>query len=170
MNRSIVYVGVFLFLGGLGLLLFPWLTSGKEVVDLFVQIGFIVVPSGLAISLWGGLSPDPELSTVAGSLGNPDENILRRQPSVQVPVGAARYRPSSGDSTNCRHCYTSIPRKGLICPRCGRRRECVNCHKPLFWLAGAVRCAPCVRDEVYCDCPVTIRHASSVRGTYARRI
>jgi hypothetical protein len=168
MNRSIVYAGLLLLVSGIGLILLPFLTSGVERVDLEVEIGLFAFPAGIAVMLWGGASPDPELSTVRGFLGNPEENLLWRRETGYIPEGPARFRPSPRESVNCRFCYTSIPAQQLLCSRCGRRRECRNCQKPLFQLAGAVRCAPCVRDEAYCNCP-SLRPRATSRGPMARR-
>lgn len=162
MNRSIVFLGVFFLIFAIGLFAFPELVSGAESVDLEVQIGIFVLPAGIAIVIWGSAAPDPRVTTVGGLFGNSEENELRKRLARAAPTGAARYRPSPLESANCRKCYTAIPARVADCPRCGSRRECRGCNKPLFYLAGAVRCAPCLKDEVYCSCPM-VRRPDPVR-------
>lgn len=153
MNRSLTLLGAFLVVLALGLNAYPVVTEGAWHFGLPVMVSLALLPAGLVVVLFGATSPDPRATTVGGLFGNPDENLLRRRLPRGVPSGPARYRPSPLESVNCPQCYTAIPAGALSCPRCGRARECRNCHKPLFFLAGAVRCAPCLRDEVYCDCP-----------------
>jgi LSD1 subclass zinc finger protein len=134
-----------------------------ESVDLEVQLAIFVLPVGIAILVWGSVAPDPRVTTVGGLFGNADENELRRRRLARAPPqGAARFRPSPLESANCRKCYTAIPARLVDCPRCGTRRDCRGCNKPLFYLAGAVRCAPCLKDEIYCSCPM-VRKAEAVR-------
>ncbi|HXQ94630.1 MAG TPA: hypothetical protein VN864_05625 [Thermoplasmata archaeon] len=153
MNRSIVFVGLFLFILAIGLFAYPEISEGVESVDLEVQLGIVVLPLGIAVAVLGAAAPDPRVTTVGGMFGNADENELRRRLAKNPPTGEARFRPSPLESVNCRRCYTLIASQVADCPRCGARRECRGCNKPLFLLAGAVRCAPCLRDEVYCSCP-----------------
>jgi LSD1 subclass zinc finger protein len=153
MNRSIVGLGLAFVVLAFGLFAYPEIVFGAESVDLPVQIGVLVLPLGIAISIWGSIAPDPRVPTVGGMFGNADENELRRRAVRAPPAGDARFRPSPLESVNCRKCYTAIPARLVDCPRCGTRRECRGCNKPLYYLAGAVRCAPCLKDEVYCSCP-----------------
>jgi hypothetical protein len=168
MNRSIVFLGLFLFIVAIALFAYPEIVNGSESVDLEVQGGIFALPLSIAVAIWGAAAPDPRVTTVGGVFGNADENEMRRRLSRAPPSGEARFRPSPLESVNCRRCYTLIPARLLDCPRCGGRRECRGCNKPLFFLAGAVRCAPCLKDEVYCSCP-KLRKGPSSRGPGARR-
>ncbi|MCI4350442.1 MAG: hypothetical protein L3K15_02875 [Thermoplasmata archaeon] len=153
MNRSITFLGLgFLVLAG-GLVAYPDLVYGAEVLDFEVEVGLLTLPAALSVILWGAAAPDPRVTTVRGVFGNPEENIVGRKLDKSAAIADARYRPSPKEPVNCRQCYTLIPPELADCPRCGRRRECRGCGKPLFFLAGAVRCAPCLHDEVYCNCP-----------------
>lgn len=147
------YLGLFLI--GLGFLLMAWpiVLSGAFSVGPGLFIALVMVPVGIGVVFYAALSPDPERSTIGGWFGNPEENWLRRRERARPLHDPSRYRPSPRESVNCRGCYTAIPAQQADCPRCGRRRACRNCGKPLFYLGGAVRCGPCVKDEVYCDCP-----------------
>jgi hypothetical protein len=154
MNRSIVLLGVPVLLWG------AMIVAAGELVasnggwqSNALAAGTLLLSAGVGIALWGLASPNPYLTTVRGLFGNPDENELERRLQVPGPSTVARYLPSPRESVNCRYCYTAIPAQALVCPRCGRRRECRECGKRLFFLSGAVRCAPCIRDEVYCNCP-----------------
>lgn len=157
MNRSIVFLGGFLLAVAIALFAYPEFLNGAESVDLEVQLAIFVLPLSLAVVVWGSIAPDPRITTVGGLFGNADENELRRRLGRVPATSPVRYRPSPLESVNCRKCYTAVPAGLVDCPRCGTRRECRGCHKPLFYLAGAVRCAPCLKDEVYCSCPVQRR-------------
>ncbi len=170
MNRSITYLGLAVLLGAMGLVASPVLLSGVERLTVAVEVGILTLPVGLSVILWGAASPNPESTTVGGLFGNPDENVLRRLLKPPPPTWNARYNPGPRESAECRHCRTAIPWDMAQCPRCGRRRECRACNKPLFFLSGAIRCAPCVRDEVYCNCPKVKRAATSVTGTRGRSL
>lgn len=153
MNRSITLFGVGLVLLAVGLIAYPIAAGGAEVFDVEQAAGVLVFSVSASVVLWGLTSPDPSVTTVTGFLGNPDENELNRRLARRAPTGAARYRPSPRESVNCDACYTAMAAQEVLCPRCARRRACQACGKPLFRLAGAVRCGPCVKDEMYCDCP-----------------
>lgn len=168
MNRSITFLGLLLLLVAIGCIASPFALTGVERFTLLVELGVFVLPAGLSVILWGAASPNPEMTTVGGLFGNPDENVLRRTLRPATPTWNARYIPGPRESANCRFCYTVIPWDLAQCPRCGRRRECRACGKPLFFLTGAVRCAPCLRDEVYCNCPKVRRTVSTVTGTRGR--
>ncbi|HZY70511.1 MAG TPA: hypothetical protein VFF67_05990 [Thermoplasmata archaeon] len=165
MNRTITFLGLAVLLGGIGLVIYPLVTSGSEALDIEVESGIFVLPVALSVLLWGASAPDPRVTTVRGVFGNPDENLLQRRLDRNPALAAARYRPSPKEPVNCRSCYTLIAPELADCPRCGRRRECRGCGKPLFFLAGAVRCAPCLHDEVYCDCPKVRRTPPAGRGS-----
>jgi hypothetical protein len=166
LNRSITFLGLFILLIGLALIASPIVLSGSESVTPFLEAGIFVLPVGLTTILWGASSPNPAVTTVAGILGNPEENILRRSEAGASRRPDIRYLPGPREPVNCRHCYTLIPWDVAECPRCGRRRECRACGKPLYFLSGAVRCLPCVRDETYCNCPQVRRGAA--RGPAGR--
>jgi hypothetical protein len=153
MNRSIVFVGLALMILSIGLFAYPEILTGAEAVDLEVQVGIVVLPLGIAVIVLGAAAPDPRVTTVGGMFGNSDENEMRRRLARAPPTGQARFLPSPLESVNCRKCYTAVPAQMADCPRCGTHRECRGCNKPLYFLAGAVRCAPCLKDEVYCSCP-----------------
>ena len=153
MNRAITYLGLGVLLASGFLIAYPDLLNGAEVLDFEVEVGLLTLPGGLSVILWGASAPDPRVTTVRGVFGNPEENIVGRKLERSAAIAQARYRPSPKEPVNCRQCYTLIPPELADCPRCGRRRECRGCGKPLFFLAGAVRCAPCLHDEVYCNCP-----------------
>jgi hypothetical protein len=152
-NRSIAFLGIAVLLLGIGFLAYPIAVMGFEQVDAEQEVGILVLSASASIILWGMTSPDPAVTTVSGLFGNPDENELRRRLRPAGPGGPARYLPSPRESVNCSSCYTAMPAQQVLCPRCGERRTCRRCGKPLFQLAGAVRCGPCVKDEVYCHCP-----------------
>jgi hypothetical protein len=153
MNRRITLVGVLVLLIGISLMISPVAIYGVLRIDLEFELGIFTLPIAISIFLLGASAPDPSVTTVTGVFGNPDENFLRKVERRPAFDERLRYEPSPKESTNCVHCYTAIPWNIAECPRCGRRRACRGCSRPLFLLAGAVRCAPCVRDEVYCNCP-----------------
>jgi len=153
LNRGITLFGLFVLLVGVGLIASPIVLTGQETFTNFLEIGIFVLPVGLSVILWGASSPDPRVTTVGGVFGNPDENLLRQQQHVVSKPTHARYLPGPRETVNCRQCYTGIPWDAAECPRCGRRRECRACGRPLYFMTGAVRCLPCVRPETYCNCP-----------------
>jgi hypothetical protein len=152
-NRSITLLGVFVLLLAIGSLVWPLITQGVLVLDPIADTGIVVFPAALMIILWGVSRPDPAITTVGGVFGNPEENVLRKQVVPPSYGHAARHRPGPRESVNCRRCYTAVPADLLDCPRCGTRRLCRECGKPLDLLSGGVRCVPCVKDEIFCDCP-----------------
>lgn len=150
MNRTITFLGLFVLVVGIGLIASPVMLNGKETVTPILEVGIFVLPVGLTTILWGASSPNPGVTTVAGLLGNPEENEMRRRAATRsVDV---RFQPGPREPVNCRHCYTLIPWEIVECPRCGRPRECRACGRRLFFVTGAVRCLPCVRAETYCNC------------------
>ncbi len=164
MNRAITFLGLAILLVGIGLIASPITLTGVETVTPYLELGIFVLPVGLAVILWGASSPDPRLTTVAGVFGNPEENVMRRAEVGSSRPYDVRYMPGPRESINCRACYTLIPWNLAECPRCGRRRECRTCGKPLFFLSGAVRCLPCVRVEAYCNCPRISRPIAALSG------
>lgn len=170
MNRSLALVGLVLVIVAILLVALPFLVSAGTVdTDLFFGAGLLFLV-GFAILFVGATSPDPKVTTVGGLLGNPivDESRKAEEALVNAPTSRVRYAPGPKEPVNCRYCYTGIPWNILDCPRCARPRQCRNCNKRLYFLAGAVRCAPCVRDEAYCNCPRV--RPTGMRPVGARRV
>ncbi|MCI4368964.1 MAG: hypothetical protein L3K09_05320 [Thermoplasmata archaeon] len=163
MNRGIVSVGLLTLFVAIGLLTYPFATTGVEQFGLVMGAGVFVLPVSLSVILWGASAPNPDVTTVGGVFGNRDEDAVRRMLSPKAAVPEARFLPGPRESMNCLSCYTAIPWDIGVCPRCGRPRECRACGRPLFLLAGAVRCGPCVRLEAYCNCPKP-KHPRSVHA------
>jgi len=138
---------------GIAFIASPEALNGAETVTPLLEIGIFVLPVGLTTVLWGASSPDPRLTTVRGVFGNPDEALLSRMLEGTPRSIDVRYLPNPREPVNCRHCYTLIPWNVAECPRCARRRDCRACGKSLYFVTGAVRCLPCVRDETFCNCP-----------------
>ena len=153
MNRGITLFGTFVLLAGIGFIASPVVLTGVETFTTLLEVGIFTLPVGLAIVLWGASSPDPAATTVTGVFGNPDENAVRQMERAARRNYDVRYLPGPRETVNCRKCYTGIPWDSAECPRCGRRRECRACGRPLFYITGAVRCLPCIRDEMFCNCP-----------------
>jgi hypothetical protein len=153
MNRTTISVGAAIVVVALGCFAAPEATTGHESFGFWIEAGVLFLGIGVSVVLWGSLDPDPRITTIGGFFGNRDEDAIRKWVDRHAPAGPLRYRPSPLESVNCENCYTAIPARSLMCPRCGRNRLCRNCRKPLFFLAGAVRCGPCVRDELFCACP-----------------
>ncbi len=164
MNRAITFLGLAILLVGIGLIASPEILAGVETFTPLVEVGVFILPVALSTILWGASSPDPRATTVAGVFGNPEENVLRRHEGAGGRTYDVRYLPGPKESVNCRRCYTLIPWDVAECPRCGGRRECRACGRPLYFLTGAVRCLPCVRAETYCNCPKRPR-APTLPGT-----
>jgi hypothetical protein len=155
MNRSLALVGLILVIVSILLVSIPFLvTSAFQVNDALYATGFLFLV-GLVILVQAATSPDPTVTTVGGLLGNPviDESRKAEEAITGIPVRQFRYAPGPKEPVNCRYCYTLIPWNILNCPRCARPRHCRNCGKQLYFLAGAIRCVPCVRDESQCNCP-----------------
>ncbi|MCI4353312.1 MAG: hypothetical protein L3K14_08035 [Thermoplasmata archaeon] len=170
MHRSLALVGVVLVIGAILAVAIPFLvTSAFLDGDAFYGAGLVFL-LGVVLLLRGATAPDPTVTTVGGFLGNPVVDESRRAEEALLSPAArhVRYAPGPREPVNCRHCYTIIPWDVVDCPRCARPRECRSCGKRLYFLAGAVRCAPCVRDETYCNCPRV--RPSGVRPSGARRL
>ncbi len=170
MNRSLALVGLVLVLVALFLVSIPFLVTSAFRIGYEVYVAALLFLVGLGILFQGATAPDPAVTTVGGLLGNPlvEESRRAEEAVTNVPPSQVRYALGPKEPVNCPHCYTVIPWNVLRCPRCGRPRRCRNCGKELYYLAGAIRCAPCVRDESQCNCP-KIR-ASGARPTGVRRL
>jgi hypothetical protein len=170
MNRSLALVGVVLVIVSILLISIPFLVTSSFKVTYIVYVTGLLFLIGLVILYQGATAPDPSVTTVGGLLGNPivDESRRAEEAVTNVPLSPVRYAIGPKEPVNCRQCYTAIPWNVVNCPRCGRARQCRNCNKPLFFLAGGVRCAPCVRDESQCNCPRV--RASGARPTGVRRL
>ncbi|HEV2317016.1 MAG TPA: hypothetical protein VGV89_05530 [Thermoplasmata archaeon] len=154
MNRIFTALGALLLVAGAVCISLPFWIGNTPGANAFLFLGAIGVPLGLVATLYGATRPDPDTTTVRGTWGNEEENLLADRLKEQSKEHTGRrYLPSPRESVNCSKCYTLISARELTCPRCGTRRRCQECGKPLFYLSGAVRCAPCVKDEAYCDCP-----------------
>lgn len=153
MNRTTVLLGGLVVVAGLGACAYPVAATGQESLGLPLEAGLLTLGAGLGVVLIGGVSPDPRISTVGGFFGNRDEDRVQRWLREHTHSRAALYKASPFESVHCEYCNTLMPAKSLNCPRCARNRRCRTCRKPLFFLAGAVRCGPCVKDEFFCGCP-----------------
>jgi len=167
-NRRIAFLGLVIVLVGISLMVSPIALYGSLKVNIAFESGVMLLPVGLSIVLVGASAADPTVTTVGGVWGNPDENLMRRAEKRPALDERRRFLPGPKESTNCRWCYTSIAWNEVDCARCGHRRECRGCGRPLFFLAGSVRCAPCVKDEVYCSCPKLKRPMSMAPGARGR--
>ena len=168
MNRRITLVGVGLFLAAVALMVSPIAIYGYLVVDLEFQLGVLLLAAASSVVLVGLAASDPRVTTIGGVFGNPDENEMRRSERRSTADDRRRYALSPKEPTNCRQCYTVIAWDVADCPRCSKRRECRECGRPLFYLAGGVRCTPCARDEVYCNCPRSKARPGSALGARRR--
>lgn len=170
MNRSLALVGLVMVIVAILLISLPFLVTSTFQLDSFVYAAGLLFLVGLVLLFVGATSPDPAVTTVGGLLGNPiiDESRRAEEAVTNLPPSRVRYAIGPKEPVNCRFCYTAIPWNVLNCPRCGRPRHCRNCSKQLYFLAGAVRCAPCVRDETQCNCP-RVRSPTS-RATGVRRL
>ncbi len=170
MNRSLALAGLVLVIVAILLVALPFLVTASADGDyLFFGAGLLFL-IGLVLLFVGATSPDPKVTTVGGLLGNPivDESRRAEEALLTPAERHLRYAPGPKEPVNCRYCYTVIPWNILDCPRCARPRLCRNCGKRLYLLAGAVRCGPCVRDEIYCICPRV--RASGPKAGMIRRV
>lgn len=167
MNRSLALVGLVLVVVAILLVSIPFLVTSTFQVSAETYATGILFLVGLVILFQAAMSPDPSVTTVGGLLGNPVVDEARKAEAAITGVTTPRIRYALGpkEPVNCRYCYTSIPWNVLNCPRCGRPRQCRNCGKQLYFLAGAVRCAPCVRDETQCNCPRVRAPGAHAAGT-----
>jgi hypothetical protein len=169
MNRTVAYAGLVLVIAALLAVAIPFLMSGSFQVTVWIYLAGLVFLIGLVALLRGATSPDPGVTTVSGFLGNPIATETRRM--SQTGVGAfagGRVGLDPREPIHCRFCYTLIALDVLDCPRCGRRRICRICQRPLAFAGAQIRCASCGRDEVYCNCararPVAVASVAVRRG------
>jgi len=151
MNRSIGWVGVGVSLAGVGLMAFPIVVTGREVLDPEQILGFLVAPLGLFVVLIGAVSVDPYRTTVSGTFGNPEEApVPIPQPE---PIRREVRYANPNASVYCRFCRAVITADLASCPRCARPRECRSCRRPLGFVLDRPTCPTCARAEPFCNCP-----------------
>jgi hypothetical protein len=170
MNRSLALVGVVLVIVSILLISIPFLVTSAFQINDVVYAAALLFLVGLIVLFQAATAVDPTVTTVGGLLGNPivDESRKAEEAATAISPSPIRYAPGPKEPVNCRFCYTAIPWDVLHCPRCGRPRQCRNCGKELHFLAGAVRCAPCVRNEMQCNCPKV--RPSATRPPGVRRL
>ena len=162
MNRSIGYCGVLLIVLGFMLVSYPIVLTGAEQLDVEQEAGFLLAPLGLVVVMLGALSLDPSRTTVGGTFGNPETDLLRETPTPPVDTRARRlFNPH--EPVNCRYCRTVITSDLAQCPRCARARDCRSCGRPLGLVNDRVTCPTCARVESFCNCPQLVRPTSHVR-------
>ncbi|MGC2359669.1 MAG: hypothetical protein WA691_05115 [Thermoplasmata archaeon] len=153
MNRSIVFIGVGIFVVGLALISFPIAVTGQEQFDLEQESGLFFIAPAMAFLLVGAISDDPRVTTIGGTLGNPEFD--RKPDAVDRPAAHVRsalgYNPR--EPVRCRHCSTIISFDLAQCPRCARPRECRGCGRPVGIVLDRVTCPSCAREEPFCNCP-----------------
>jgi RNA polymerase subunit RPABC4/transcription elongation factor Spt4 len=151
MNRSITLVGVFIILVGFALVASPIVLTGSEQFDLTQEAGIFLAPIGLLVVLIGAVQANPELTTVAGTFGNPDAAPRRPTPERSAEPAPRGFSPKS--AVDCRYCRTVIPYDLAFCPRCARPRECRGCGRVLGVTEDRTDCPGCHRVEAFCNCP-----------------
>lgn len=165
MNRSIAWVGIVLILAGIGLVAFPIVVSGHELLDDEQILGFLVAPVGLFVVLIAAVSVDPSRTTIGGAFGNPDEPPAAAG-GTRAPPPRPRYSPSA--PVYCRFCRAVITSDLAACPRCARARLCRSCARPLGQVLDRPTCPTCARAESFCNCPLLVTSAvpRSGRGSW----
>jgi hypothetical protein len=153
MNRSIVFIGVGIFVLGLALISSPIALTGQEQFDLAQESGLFFIAPAMAFLLVGAISDDPRVTTIGGALGN--REFDRKPEEVDRP--AAPVRPTLGynprEPVRCRQCSSIIAFDLAQCPRCARPRECRGCDRPVGIVLDRVTCPTCAREEPFCNCP-----------------
>lgn len=165
MNRSIAWVGVAVIVLGFGLVAFPLVVSGREILDDEQILGFLLAPVGLFVVLIAAVSVDPRTTTVTGTFGNPDERAPTG-PSEGPTPSRSRLR-SPLEPVHCRYCRAVITADLSQCPRCARARDCRPCGRPLGQVLDRPTCPTCAQAEAYCRCPVLSRPAPARVGRRA---
>jgi hypothetical protein len=167
MNRSIVLVGIGIFLLAVALMAFPIATTGVEQFDLEQEAGIYVIPPALAVILVGAVAVDPRGTTIGGTFGNPDAKFDRAEPVRPAAAGTALlYNPF--ESARCRYCSAIIAPELSQCPRCARARECRTCNRPLGTVLDRATCPTCAMPEARCRCARIPLRAAPMAGR-ARR-
>ncbi len=165
MNRSIAWIGVAVIVVGIGMVAFPLVAVGREVLDDEQILGFLLAPVGLFVVLIAAVAVDPRRTTVTGAFGNPDERT-RAEPSTET--AAVRARPRSPlEPVHCRYCRSVITADLAQCPRCARARDCRPCGRPLGLVLERPTCPTCALAEPYCHCPALSRPAPARIGRRA---
>ncbi len=167
MNRPFAWVGVGVVLVGLGLVAFPVMVLGHELLDPEQVVGFLIAPLGLFVVMLAASSDDPRRTTVGGTFGNYEDAPERAAASAPAPRSRIRY---PNDPVHCRHCRTVITADLARCPRCARARECRGCGRPLGQVLDRPTCPPCARAEVLCNCSSLPRSSGTFTRARARDV
>jgi hypothetical protein len=169
MNRTILLVGIGIFLAGCALIASPIALTGQEEFTLAQEAGLFFLAPAFAVMLVGSISDDPRITTVGGAFGNPDAG----QPSSRTRAGAVKPTPLAyhpHEPVRCRNCSVIIPADLARCPRCGRTRECRSCGRPLGIVLDRPTCPACARPEPFCNCPHLPPRAVATSGALSRRV
>ena len=150
-----------MLLGSFALIASPIAFTGHEYLDVEQEAGFVLIPAGLLIILFGASDPDPHRLTVGGTFGNPEEDALRRRNLAPRPVPSRRSLANPKEPVHCGYCHTWIPAEAANCSRCGRARACRVCQRPVGLISNRVTCPACGREEVFCSCPRWVRPAGT---------
>ena len=170
MNRSIALIGVVIIVLGFALVAYPIAVTGHEQLDVEQEAGFLAVPVGLVVVMLGALAQNPERTTVGGTFGNPEANLLRRPTRVAPSEPRAKRIFNPHEPVDCRYCRTVIAPDLAQCPRCARPRDCRGCGRPLEMVGVQVTCPGCRRSESFCNCAWLGRAAAGpTAGTPASR-
>ncbi len=161
MNRPFAWIGVGVVVLGMGLVAFPVIVVGRELLDPEQIAGFLIAPLGLFVVMLAASAHDPRRTTVAGTFGNSEESSDRPAAVSPPPRSRARY---SSDPVHCRNCRTVVTVDLARCPRCARARECRSCGRPLGQVLERPTCPTCAQPEALCNCVPLSRPAAS----YAR--
>lgn len=169
MNRTILLIGIGIFLGGCAFIASPIALTGQEEFTLGQEAGLFFLAPAFAVMLVGSISDDPRITTVGGTFGNPDAG----QPSAKIRAGAGThpalpYHPH--EPTRCRSCSAFIAADLARCPRCARTRECRSCGRPLGIVLDRPTCPECARPEPLCNCPRLPPRARTTSGALSRRV
>lgn len=169
MNRSILLVGIGIFLAGCALIASPIAITGQEQFTFGQEVGLYFLPPAFAVILVGSISDDPRGTTVGGAFGNPDAESAR--PGGGRPAAPARpalsYHPR--EAVLCRNCSVVIAADLAQCPRCARARDCRTCDRPLGMVLDRPTCPECARPEAFCSCPRLPPRTTAI-GARARRV
>jgi hypothetical protein len=170
MNRSILLVGIGIFLAGCALIASPIALTGQEEFTLAQEAGLFFLAPAFAVMLVGSISDDPRITTVGGTFGNRDADAARAAEtrSNVSRSGGLTYHPH--ESVRCRTCSAIIAADLAQCPRCARARECRTCARPLGVVLERPTCPACARPEALCNCPHLPPRTTSASGALSRRV